>query len=656
VNNVPLQLELALQTGQVVPWEYDPVRRELSWYESSDDGAVQKTAAIGNWIQKVHPEDQSLVFAALDKAAQTGYLDFQYRLFSPTGNLHRIRAKGRSTADNETAKIVGITIDLSDRQKAKLQLQTQQAVTKALEEWTTLEELISRVLQVLSETQEWDVANMWSYDPGLDCLVLFQTWGHAEMEPAAQAMGELRTFARGVGLPGQVWESGKPIWIPDVTKEQKFVRSQAEQGHRVRGAFAFPVYLGEEFFGVMEFFTRHARKENSEVAALLNAVGSQLGQVIERRRTERELRESEERHRTVSETASDAILTIDAESTIIFANPAVEQVFGYSVDELLGKPLTTLMPKNLQPDHFVGLDRYLKTGAKQIPWKGVEMLGRNKSGKELQLELSFGEFQKNGKRFFTGVVRDISSRKQAESALKSSEKLAATGRLAASMAHEINNPLTSVTNILYLLNLDPGLTGPNRRLIHTAQQEIYRVSHIVKQTLGFYRESNEPVETDLAEIVDGVLELFANQIKTRSIHVTRQYRVTQNIKTMPGELRQVVSNLIENAIQAARDEGCLVVRLANSIELRNSNLPGVRLTVSDNGSGISPENQKRVFEPFFTTKGERGTGLGLWVTRGIIEKHGGNIRLRSSVKPGKSGTSFSVFLPLVSQLSIPKAA
>jgi PAS domain S-box-containing protein len=406
----------------------------------------------------------------------------------------------------------------------------------------------------------------------------------------------------------------------------------------------------------MEFFTRHVRKENSEVAAMLVAVGSQVGQVIERRRAERELRESEERHRTISETASDAILTIDEESTIIFANPAVEQVFGYSVDELVGNSLTTLMPKNLQSKHIAGLSRYLKGGRKGIPWKGVEMPGHHKSGQELQLEVSFGEFQKNNRRFFTGVVRDISSRKQAENALKSSEKLAATGRLAASMAHEINNPLTSVTNILYLLNLDPALTVPNRRLVETAQQEINRVSHIVKQTLGFYRESNEPVDTDLAEIVDGVLELFANQIRTHSIRVTRQYRATGTIKTLPGELRQVVSNLVENAIQAAQHEGCLVLRLADSAEYSDSYRPGVRFTVSDNGHGITPVNQKKVFEPFFTTKGERGTGLGLWVTRGIVEKHGGSIRLRSSVKPGQCGTSFSVFLPVVSQLASTKAA
>jgi signal transduction histidine kinase len=128
------------------------------------------------------------------------------------------------------------------------------------------------------------------------------------------------------------------------------------------------------------------------------------------------------------------------------------------------------------------------------------------------------------------------------------------------------------------------------------------------------------------------------------------------VRNLPGELRQVVSNLVENAIQAAQDHGSIAVRLANATETRNSRRPGVRLTICDTGSGIRPENQKRVFEPFFTTKGERGTGLGLWVTRGIIEKHGGKIRLRSSVKPGASGTCFSVFLPMVSDVASSKAA
>ncbi|MCU1284304.1 MAG: sensor hybrid histidine kinase [Acidobacteriales bacterium] len=659
MNPLPVQLEVALQTGLVVPWEYDAQSREVVWFEpapqSAKNGIVRKTQPIESWILQLHPEDQSAVMSEVERAIETGHIDIQYRRFSRTGNLHSIRARGRLHTDDGSRKLIGVTFDLTERQRATLQLQTQQAVTRVLEEWSSLKELTSRLLQVLCETQDWQIGIMWSLDAHSKKLELFQCWAQAGMEGACESVSEKHDFAIGEGLPGRVWHSGKPVWIADVTKEVASQRFPAAQHCGIKSAFAFPIYLGSDFFGVMEFFSVHVRKENPEVAAMLNGVGSQVGQVIERRRAEAELRDSEESHRAISETASDAIITIDDESTIVFANPAVEQVFGYKPDEVTGKNLTMLMPRNMQQPHRHAISRFLQSGKHHIPWRGVEMPGLHKNGTELQLELSFGEFQRNGRQFFTGVVRDISSRRQAENALKSSEKLAATGRLAASMAHEINNPLTSVTNILYLLNLDNALSGPNRKLIEAAQQELQRVSHIVKQTLGFYRESSHPVETDMAEIVDGVLELFSNQIRRRSIKLVRQYRASRQIVSQPGELRQVVSNLIENALQATPDDGTLRVHLTNAVEPRQPDRPGIRLTISDTGSGIQKEVRNKIFEPFFTTKGERGTGLGLWVTSGIIEKHGGSIRFRSSTREGSSGTCFSVFVPSLSQV-LPKSA
>jgi PAS domain S-box-containing protein len=610
--------------------------------------------SVANWIKGVHAEDRDFVLAALDRAAKSGQIDIRYRLVPKRSTPRLIRAQGSAT--DAGRKLVGISINLTEQQRARLQLQAQQEITNTLEHWTTLQDVSSRILQLMCETQHWEIGNLWTLDSQSERLQLFQSWGQKDMEPAVKALGEAHSFEKGVGLPGRVWASGKPLWITDVSQDGNFPRLPIAQKYGICSVSAFPIFLGGEFFGVMEFFSKHRRREDPEIAALLRAVGSQLGQVIERRKAERELRDSEERHRSISETASDAILTIDENSTIIFANAAVEKVFGYGVDEVLGKSITVLMPDSQQNSQLSGLKRYLHTARKHIAWKGVEMHGRHKNGSELQLELSFGEFEKNGKHFFTGVARDISARKLAENALKTSEKLAATGRLAASMAHEINNPLTSVTNILYLLNSDPSISPANQKLVEAAQQEIGRVSHIVKQTLGFYRVSNEPIETDLMEIVDGVFELFASQIKAKGIRLDRDYRNPSKIHGLPGELRQVISNLIDNAIQAVSRGGSLIVRLKDAIEVRNPHRPGVRLLVADTGAGIEPESRNRLFEPFFTTKGEKGTGLGLWVSRGIIAKHGGSIRFRTCVQPGRSGTVFSVFLPLASPLALPKVA
>ncbi|MCI0348740.1 MAG: PAS domain-containing protein [Acidobacteriales bacterium] len=244
-----------------------------------------------------------------------------------------------------------------------------------------------------------------------------------------------------------------------------------------------------------------------------------------------------------------------------------------------------------------------------------------------------------------GVAMDVTARKQAEEALRASEKLAATGRLAASIAHEINNPLASVTNILYLLSKNATMDREGRRFVALAESELARVTHITRQTLAFYRESAKPSSLNLAQILDEVLTLYARNISERLITVERRYDFTDSISGFAGELRQVVSNLVLNAIEAVPVEGNIRIHLYRTRDLHREEGDGVRLVIADNGPGIPRELRNRIFEPFFSTKAEKGTGLGLWVSQGIIQKHGGRIRIRSSVRPEQSGTVFSVFLP-----------
>jgi PAS domain S-box-containing protein len=242
-----------------------------------------------------------------------------------------------------------------------------------------------------------------------------------------------------------------------------------------------------------------------------------------------------------------------------------------------------------------------------------------------------------------GVAMDITSGKLSEEALLRSEKIAATGRLAASIAHEINNPLAAVTNVLYILRTRPDMPKVALDFVRTAEQELARVAHITKQTLAFYREISTPVLTSVPSLLDEVLSVYSRNIEEKRVTILRRYGSVEQLLAFPGELRQVFSNLVLNALEAISTTGKVAVRVRRD---RASKLqPGIRITVADDGSGIAPENLPRIFEPFFTTKDSKGTGLGLWVSQGIIQKHGGTVRVRSRVRGTNHGTCFTVFLP-----------
>lgn len=241
-----------------------------------------------------------------------------------------------------------------------------------------------------------------------------------------------------------------------------------------------------------------------------------------------------------------------------------------------------------------------------------------------------------------GVSMDITTIKQAQEALLQSEKLAAAGRLAASISHEINNPLESITNLLFLVGGDPQLPEHLKAFVQQAEQELARVSHIATQTLRFYRQSTKPTSADMSALLDSVLALHRGRFANMQVEVVKQYRTNATLLCFEGELRQVFTNLVGNALDAMfGKDGRLLLRTATRREW-STGQKGIRVTICDNGSGISPEVLKRIFEPFYSTKGLRGTGLGLWVSKEIIAKHRGIVKVRSKI--GR-GTIFSVFFP-----------
>lgn len=229
--------------------------------------------------------------------------------------------------------------------------------------------------------------------------------------------------------------------------------------------------------------------------------------------------------------------------------------------------------------------------------------------------------------------------------LRENQKLITVGRLAASIAHEINNPLESITNLLFLVGEEKELPASARSYLQLAQRELDRVAQISRQTLKFSRETPGPTRARIDELLEEVLALYSRRIAEKNLRVERQYNCAEEAVVYAGEMRQVLSNLVTNAIEASSMNGRLRLRVRCSRSWSDPGVRGIRIAVGDNGSGIDPAVQRRLGEPFFTTKGQRGTGLGLWVTRSIVQRWGGEIQLRSSVDPQRHGTVFSIFLP-----------
>jgi PAS domain S-box-containing protein len=250
-------------------------------------------------------------------------------------------------------------------------------------------------------------------------------------------------------------------------------------------------------------------------------------------------------------------------------------------------------------------------------------------------------------RWVGAVMIDTTERRRSEDTLRRTEKLAAAGQLAASIAHEINNPLEAVTNLLFLLRTQVAIDGEALRFTEMAQHELARVSEITQQTLRFYRPSTSPALANVAEILDSILTLHSGRIHTLRVDVARRYRDNVDLYCLSGALRQVFANLITNALDALNGGGRLMIRAARSRCWTNGR-PGVRVVVADTGTGMPDEVRARIFEPFFTTKLATGTGLGLWVTHDIMDKHQGSIAVRSRSGPPEangSGTVFMLFFP-----------
>jgi PAS domain S-box-containing protein len=349
---------------------------------------------------------------------------------------------------------------------------------------------------------------------------------------------------------------------------------------------------------------------------------------------------------SIVESSDDAIFGKTLDGKILSWNKAAERMYGYRAEEVIGKLVSTLLPPD-RPDEVHDILNRLRRGGKIEHFETVRVA---KDRRLLTVSLTISPIHDSEGRIIgaSTIARDITRSKLAEDSLRKSEKLAATGRMAATLAHEINNPLEAVTNALYLLADSPSLDSSARQFLTMAQDELTKVRQVTTLTLGLHRGDGErPQQVRVRELIDNVLSLYGRKLRTLGVAIDTRYDADLPVDAFPGELRQVFSNLIVNAADALEKSGDkLCIHVFESRDWTNLSQRGLRITISDNGCGIPVEKRAQMFEPFFTTKGNRGTGIGLWVSLGIVKKYGGRIRYRSEVKQGRSGTTFSVFLPV----------
>jgi PAS domain S-box-containing protein len=350
---------------------------------------------------------------------------------------------------------------------------------------------------------------------------------------------------------------------------------------------------------------------------------------------------------TTIRSIGDAVIACDSDGNVVFMNLIAEQLTGWEEDEARGLTLHEVFPIFNEETRAVvenPVDKVRRLGT--VVGLANHTFLVSKKGKEICIDDS-GAPIRNSSGKMIGVVlifRDITERRMSEGALMRAEKLAAAGRLAASVAHEVNNPLEGLTNLVYIARRSENL-DEIRHLLAAAENELGRIAHITRQSLGFYRETTTPARFMPATIVREVTNFYASRANNLGISFIVNTNTEREVLGSAGELRQILSNLLANSLDACASGSTVRIEASSAIDPRDLSRSGVRITIADTGYGIPPEHLESIFEPFFTTKKDTGTGLGLWVSRELVVKHGGSLRVRSRTSNPQCGTVFSIFLP-----------
>jgi len=469
-------------------------------------------------------------------------------------------------------------------------------------------------------------------------IIRFETgWAESDL---GMLIGPLPFKSFGSGNVSDL-KSGLTTVYDDILADPR-LSDRAREGIGAASAVGVPIIRDGALHAVFYVHDREARHWTAEEVLLLEGVAERTSDAVERVRNKHTLRLSEEELRYTVELSEQVQWTADSEGRILDFSPAWLTTVGLSREEALGEGwaqvphpqdrpmMVAAWMHSIQTGDPYDIEHRIRTAAGEYCWRRSRALPRRDAQ---------GRIVK-----WYGTTEDIDARKMAEQALIQSEKLAAVGRLASSIAHEINNPLESVTNLLYLARESSELSEIQDYL-DTADRELRRVSAITNQTLRFHKQSTKPVQVTCQELIESVLSIYQGRLINSHVKVEKRKRAIAAVCCFEGEIRQVLNNLVGNSIDAMHPEGGrLVLRSRDSID-HETGRKGLVLTIADTGSGMSPHTIAKAFEPFFTTKGTTGTGLGLWISKEIVHRHSGKLSFKSSQREGHSGTVTTLFLP-----------
>jgi PAS domain S-box-containing protein len=483
-----------------------------------------------------------------------------------------------------------------------------------------------------------------------------------------------------VTLPGNRWEAFYPIYTGEVLRgyawvefDKRWMHEQIESLLRSTVIFgiiwmvasaALVLAMGRAFASPLALLHHGAAslmsaRGDRSLFPLPVAIHNEVGDVIDT--FNRVVASLDEQRAGLNDTLSllDSMLAnapiglafVDRENRFVRVNQVFADLTGSSVSSHLGRTLSEMLPAPVTGEIAAAVESVFST---EDPVRNIELNGTgSKPNRPWTWLVSAYPVRtaQNHMRWVGIIVLDASERKRSEEALRRSEKLAVTGRLAASIAHEINNPLEAVTNLLFLLRNYSDLPEAAQNYAAMAEDEVRRIAEITQQTLRFYRQPTQPARVALSELLDPVLNIYRRRIHTLNLHIEKNFDPAMTLFCFAGEIRQVFANLVGNSIDASKAGGRLIVRARRSHDWKNPAKAGIRFALADTGAGMEPEVREHIFEAFFTTKDATGTGLGLWVSQEIVLKHQGLIRVRSrfaesnSNRDKKSGTVFQLFIP-----------